>query len=194
MNEALAKIHFPDDVEEPLDLYNEKLFRFKQFYFQRNPIPKVTQQKIKELQDLDAAFELRFPQLNPNRAYTPVADVVFSKFFSTDYKMLQHAQTIFKGRVATCQHALDLSEYLEDWYNLEVDFARTYGHFYEEDDLTAVQLTQNEDVMLINQRLAANAYFNLHADYQWNKNDIALELQDVLKRCAKFIVLHKRII
>lgn len=191
MNEVLAKIHFPDDIEEPLDLYNEKLFRVKQFYFQRNPIPKVTQQKIKELQDLHAAFALRFPQLIPNRTYNPLAAVVFSKFFKTDYKILQNAQTIFKGRVATCHHALDLAQYLEDWYHLEVEFARTYGHFYEEVDLSAFQLTQNDDVMLINQRLEANASFDLHADSQLNKNEIPIVLQDVLKRCAKFIVMHK---
>ena len=195
MNESIAKIHFPEAIDDPAELYSDKLFRFKQFYFQRSPIPKVCQQKVKELRDIHLAFEIRFPYIEIQRSFTPLSEIIFSNDLATDLSILQNLQTVFRARIANSHNALDLAEYLENWYCMECAFAKTYSTLYASEDLSEVNISQNKDPMLLNEYLAEMSFSKISmAENQINKSAFPTLLQEELKRCAKFIELHERII
>jgi hypothetical protein len=188
-NQALAQIHFPSD-EDPLDQYAQKIFEFKQFYFQRNPIPKVCQRKIAQLKAIDEAFVFRFPEITLRYNVTPRGELQFSGLFQQDFLLIEAFRAKFRGQIAKSQHALEIADTLESWFDSELTFTKQYAGIFLDSDLTSIQLSQNTDAMSLNVELK-QFEAPLALDYfQTNKSILSPKLHEELHRCAKFVQVN----
>jgi len=195
MNEAIAKIHFPESTEDPESLYAEKLFRIKQFYFQHTPIPKVKQQKIKELIDLHDAFLTRFPQIEIRSNISCCSIETLTSDFKADFSIIENQRAQFKRLISSTHNALDLAHFLEKWYEFEFNFALLYSSIYVNSDLSTVNLSQNIDPMLIHESfmdVEQNLIVSPENHIFWT--NIPNPIRQELMRCSKFIHLHDGII
>lgn len=188
-NQALAQIHFPSD-EDPLDQYAQKIFEFKQFYFQRNPIPKVCQRKIAQLKAIDGAFVFRFPEITLRYNVMPRGELQFSGLFQQDFLLIEALRAKFRGQISKSQHAMEIADALESWFDAELTFAKQYAAIFLDSDLTSIQLSQNTDAMSLNVELK-QIEAPLALDYfQTNKSNLSPKLHDELQRCAKFVQVN----
>ena len=191
-NQTLAKIHFPSD-EDPLDQYAQKLFEFKQFYFQRNPIPKVCQRKVVQLKTIHEAFLLRFPELALHFNPMPQDEFTFYGFFAEDFLRIEALRAKFRGQISKSQHAVEIAQNLDAWFDAEVTFAQKYATIFMDSDLASIQLNQNTDAMSLNAELKQTEA-PLSLDYlQSNKSELLPKLHDELQRCAKFVLVHSTV-
>lgn len=194
MNTALAKIHFPSD-EEPEEQYAEKLFRFKQYFFQHNPVPKVLENKIRELEAIHTAFLTRFPNIELHFEHDVSDGTSFTGNLLTDVKTLQNSRIVYRGKIARTHHALEMVETLKSWYSAELVFAQKYESYFAESDLTNVNLAVHVDPMILLDEIFSLDKQLFESNWQFHSTEYLPEtLIGELKRCAKFALIHREII
>jgi hypothetical protein len=194
MNTALAKIHFPSD-EDPEEQYAEKLFRLKQFFFRHNPVPKVLDSKIRELETIHAAFKTRFPNVELDFQNEESVTPFFTGNLLEDVKTLQNSRTVYRNKIARAHHAFQMIELLKLWYSAELLFALNYSSYFLESDLTDVNLTVNVDPMnILDDILSLDKQRYKSNDQLLSISHLPETLKRELKRCAKFVLVHSEII
>lgn len=185
----LARIHFPENLEEPFDFYQEKHFKIKQFYFQRAPIPVVIQKKIKELTELHEAFTLCYPDVPIESKNPTYRATQFSKNWSEDFHLLQNIRTRFKTNLVGLLSAHDSATLLEQWFNEELNYAQIWSSVYETVDSAEVNVSQEPDPMRTLQLLRELTYKPTLANITEDRESLPIDLQNELKRLRKFVEL-----
>lgn len=188
----LARIYFPENLEDPFEVYQEKHFQIKQYFFQRTPIPVVVQKKIKELNELHEAFSLCNPDVQIERKLLPNFEVNFSTQWADDFHVLQNSRTKFKTTLVTLMSAQDSAELLRQWYKAEFSYAKIWAKIYTNTDLANVNVTLEPDPMRILKHLRelefATTLDNIIALHSSLPND----LQNELKRLSKYVDLANK--
>lgn len=184
MTPDLAKIHFPYD-EDREDQYQEKLFKTKQFYFQKTPVPKLNDQKVKELRDIHRAYVIRFGVLDLTNDELEIPTFQFNANLFSDYSTLQDIRAWFRGQMARTSHALQFATLLENWLEVEFQYAKVYSAIFQNDDLSLVNVSNQADPMLLIQELRS-----MDKVGGLEFSNFSAPIIDELKRCAKFVFLQ----
>lgn len=185
----LARIYFPKHLEDPFDIYQEKHFQIKQYYFQRAPIPVVVQKKIKELRELNDAFVMIYPQVNIERRTIPYSPAQFTQNWSEDFHLMQNLRTKHKTQLVSTLSAENSAEILSNWYHDELNYAQIWASLFNGESLTNINLTQESDPMLILQLLREIAYKPTLANLKEDRESLNPSLQNELKRLSRFVEL-----
>ena len=188
MNDSLAFLYFPDD-EEPELKYAEKLFRIKQYYFQKTPIPKVVQQKIGELRLIQDAYTVRFPKIAVKPDSMVLDSAQYKGIFSFDYSLLHTVRATMRSHISRVWNALELAELLDFWYLDEYRFANAYSFVFAANDLSQVNLSSTNDPMEI-LKLLKETNFDWHSSQNHFPREIPKLIESEFFKCAKFIALH----
>jgi hypothetical protein len=189
MIDSLAMLYFPDD-EEPELQYAEKLFRIKQYYFQKTPIPKVVQQKIGELRVIQDAYTMRFPNIVVESDSMVLDSAQYMGIFGYDYLLLHSVRATIRSHFSRAQNALELVELLDFWYREEYRFANAFSFVFAANDLSHVNLSNSIDPMEI-LKVLKETNFDLHISQNQLPKEIPKLIVSELLRCAKFIHLHR---
>ncbi len=192
MNLDLARIHFPENLEEPFDLYQKKHFQIKQYYFQRAPIPVVVQKKIQELQDLQEAFSMTYPQVIIEKKAIPNSATQFTQNWSEDFHLLQNIRTKHKTQLVSTLSAEDSAEILSNWYHDELNYAQIWASVFNGESLTNINLAQEADPMLILQLLREISYKPTLQNLKEDRESLNPSLANELKRLSKFVELASK--
>ncbi len=188
----LARIHFPENLEDPFEVYQEKHFQIKQYFFQRAPIPVVIQKKIKELLELHEAFSLCYPNIPIERKKIPEVEVNFSANWANDFHALQNTRTKLKTALVTLLCAQDSATLLEHWYNHELKYAIIWSKIYANTDDAQVNIAQEPDPMRMLQWLRESGMNTSLENIQTERDVLQIELQNELKRLSKFVALASK--
>jgi hypothetical protein len=188
----LARIHFPENLEEPFEVYQEKHFQIKQYFFQRAPIPVVVQKKIKELNELHEAFTLCYPEIVVEHKKLPEFEVNFSSNWGQDFQILHHLRTKFKTTLVSLLSAQSSAELLVNWYYCELEYAKNWSQIYKNEDTTQVQVSQEPDPMRMLQMLREMSFNPTIDGMSTERETLPLELQNELKRLSKFVALASK--
>jgi len=188
----LARIHFPENLEEPFEVYQEKHFQIKQYFFQRAPIPVVVQKKIKELNELHEAFTLCYPEIVIEHKKLPEFEVNFSSNWGEDFQVLHHQRTKFKTTLVSLLSAQSSAELLENWYNCELEYAKIWSQVYTTQEATNVNLAQESDPMKLLHLLKELDFSQTLENITAQKEHLNPDLQNELKRMTKYVVLARK--
>ena len=188
----LARIHFPENLEEPFDVYQEKHFQIKQYFFQRAPIPVVVQKKIKELNELHEAFLLCYPDVPLDEQYTPFLPASFTGNWLDDFHVLQNARTKYKTQLVALISAKSSAKLLENWFTEELNYAQLWSQIYKNEDTTQIQVSQEPDPMRMLQMLREMSFNPTIDGLSTERETLPLELQNELKRLSKFVALASK--
>jgi hypothetical protein len=188
----LARIHFPENLEEPLEVYLEKHFQIKQYFFQRAPIPVVVQKKIKELNELHEAFLLCYPDVPLNEQFTPFLPASFTGNWVDDFHVLQNARTKYKTQLVALISAKNSALLLENWFTEELNYAQLWSQIYKNEDTTQIQVSQEPDPMRMLQMLREMSFNPTIDGMSTERETLPLELQNELKRLSKFVALASK--
>lgn len=188
----LARIHFPENLEEPLEVYQEKHFQIKQYFFQRAPIPVVVQKKIKELNELHEAFLLCYPDVPLDEQYTPFLPASFTGNCVDDFHVLQNARTKYKTQLVALISAKNSAKLLENWFTEELNYAQLWAQIYKNEDTTQIQVSQEPDPMRMLQMLREMSFNPTIDGMSTERETLPLELQNELKRLSKFVALASK--
>jgi hypothetical protein len=185
----LARIHFPENLEEPFEVYQEKHFQIKQFFFQRAPIPVVVQKKIKELNELHEAFTLCYPEIAIEYKNLPEFEITFSSNWGEDFQILHHLRTKFKTTLVSLLSAQSSAELLENWYYCELEYAKIWSQVYTTEEATNVNLAQESDPMKLLHLLKELDFSQTLENIAAQKEHLNPDLQNELKRMTKYVDL-----
>lgn len=188
MNPSLALIIFPSD-DEPEEQYAEKLFKIKHYFFQRSPIPKVYKQKIKELNDIHLAFEIRFPELSISKDANENLEFSSRNDFANDFIVIQEIRSMCRRNMSNSHNALSLIEILQNWYYIELKYSSAYNTFFKNHDLSDINLAQSSDPMYVMKELK-NQTWTL-TDDSIEEGFVPSSVVHELKRCSKFMKLYE---
>lgn len=188
----MARIHFPENLEEPFDVYQEKHFQIKQFFFQRAPIPVVVQKKIKELNELHEAYLLCYPEASLDEKYAPFSPAIFTWNWLDDFHVLQNARTKYKTQLVALISAKDSALLLGNWFTEELNYAQIWSQIYTQSDLTQVQISQEPDPMRLLQWLRELPFNPSLENIENEQETLIVELQNELKRLSKFVALASK--
>lgn len=188
----LARIHFPENLEEPFDVYQKKHFQIKQYFFQRAPIPVVVQKKIKELNELHEAFLLCYPDVPLDEQYTPFLPASFTGNWVDDFHVLQNARTKYKTQLVALISAKNSALLLENWFTEELNYAQLWSQIYKNEDTTQIQVSQEPDPMRVLQMLREMSFNPTIDGMSTERETLPLELQNELKRLSKFVALASK--
>lgn len=188
----LARIHFPENLEEPLEVYQEKHFQIKQYFFQRAPIPVVVQKKIKELNELHEAFLLCYTDVPLDEQYTPFLPASFTGNWVDDFHVLQNARTKYKTQLVALISAKNSALLLENWFTEELNYAQLWSQIFKKEDTTQIQVSQEPDPMRMLQMLREMSFNPTIDGMSTERETLPLELQNELKRLSKFVALASK--
>lgn len=109
-----AKIYLPfSDEDELIDVYEEKLFEFKQFFLAQAPIAKVFQAKLVKLEKLDLAFETLtgtpFQHFDTAQLEFEISDEVEKAFH-----YYEHQKNQLRAKIASAQNGIALKKSIEN--------------------------------------------------------------------------------
>ena len=188
----LARIHFPENLEEPFDVYQEKHFQIKQYFFQRAPIPVVVPKKIKELNELHEAFLLCYPDVPLDEQFTQFLPESFTGNWVDDFHVLQNARTKYKTQLVALISAKSSAKLLENWFTEELNYAQLWSQIYKNEDTTQIQISQEPDPMRMLQMLREMSFNPTIDGMSTERETLPLELQKELKRLSKFVALASK--
>jgi hypothetical protein len=188
----LARIHFPENLEEPFEVYQEKHFQIKQYFFQRAPIPVVVKKKIKELNELHEAFTLCYPEIAIVHKKLPEFEVKFSSNWGEDFQILHHLRTKFKTTLVSLLSAQSSAELLENWYYCELEYAKIWSQVYTTEEAANVNLAQESDPMKLLHLLKELDFSQNLENITAQKEHLNPDLQNELKRMTKYVDLANK--
>jgi|688.fasta_scaffold38011_8 hypothetical protein len=188
----LARIHFPKNLEEPFDVYQEKHFQIKQYFFQRAPIPVVVQKKIKELNELHEAYLLCYPEASLDEQFKPFLPALFTGNWVDDFHVLQNARTKYKTQLVALISAKNSALLLENWFTEELNYAQIWSQIYKNEDTTHVQVSQEPDPMRMLQWLRELPFNPSIENIEIEQENLQIDLQNELKRLSKFVALASK--
>jgi hypothetical protein len=184
----LARIYFPENIDEPIDFYQDKHFIVKQYFFQKSPIPIITDKKIEELNKLHDAFQTLYPEIELNAQNSLNFQAEWTDNFSKDFYTIQNLRTKYRTTLVGLQSAKNSAELLMNWYDLELVYAKKWATPYS-DENEKVQLNQDVNAMEMLESLRNLAPEQSTVHFTENFNNLPHVIQNEMYRLAKFVAL-----
>lgn len=144
-----AKLFFPYNEEDDLsDLYDERLFEYKQFFLAKMPIRKVFEAKLEKLLQMDKAYRvLANIELNEQQQITE-EKIVFSDVILDAFNQWEQQKGMAKQQISIAYEASSLYKTVSNYLNL-VDCYRAKWYTDQEIDIEITQLSKDEDPMAV---------------------------------------------
>lgn len=174
-----AKIYFPIDsddleMEDVLDLYDERLFEFKQFFLSKAIVKKVFLAKLEKLKKFEEAFSLIVQQpfiVKENLTQkTKFSDNVRSSF-----DLFEQRKSEFKKLITSSKNGSELNESVLNLLQLSDDYSKNWiiGSALE---IEIETLSKEPDSMEILQaiRVFESQGGTTYSDILIQKNNLAL--------------------
>lgn len=192
MDISLARIIFPVNSSEPEDLYQEKHFRIKQYFFQKAPIPKISNTKIKELQEIDQAFNLCYPEIKITENAINHTANNYSGNWALDFQILYTSRNLYKTQLASSISAKTSATLIEFWYQNELEYASTFASIFEDEDLKSIQINQETDPMILMQSMREIEFEPTLDNLIFHRATLPENIKIELKRLTKFAHLAQK--
>lgn len=149
MTKEEAKLFFPyDETDNLSDLYNERLFEFKQFFLVKTPIRKVFEAKLLKLDQMDNAYRY-ITNLNPLEIqYEEEQPILFSNDVLEAFLNWENVKGQIKQQISVTRDAQTLKCFVLTYLKI-VDNYRSKWNTNESIDIEIEQLAKDEDPMQI---------------------------------------------
>lgn len=174
-----AKLFFPYNEEDDLsDLYDERLFEYKQFFLAKTPIRKVFEAKLDKLLQMDKAYRvLANIELDKQQQITE-EKIVFSDVILDAFNQWEQQKGMAKQQISIASEASSLYKTVNNYLHL-VDCYRIKWYTDQEIDIEITQLSKDEDPMAV---LDAIRTF---------KNEGGEKFEDILKMNSNSFLLKE---
>lgn len=137
-----------NDGEFPQDKYDEEIFRFKQFFVSKPPVPKLFFKKIKEMTELHEAAISLFKEIEfGGQAKRENSDVNFTGNWKSDYHALHSYRTRVKQRIMSASSAPTIAQCIKEWLDVEVRYINVYSNVFKDDNFQPVIVSKEPDPM-----------------------------------------------
>jgi len=160
MNYQEALLFFPCTENDDLfELYEEKIFEYKQFFISKIPIKKVFLAKEKKMLQMNEAYMViskNYFNLNNSisNSYTLTKDILDC------FNLYQKHKNELKIKLSICSNALEISEVIHFQISLEELYIEEWAHSFQENETSTegIILSKEPDPMTL---LNAIKEFNL---------------------------------
>lgn len=146
MTKSEARLYLPESESESLEeIYEQKLFEWKNFFVNRFPVSKLYQKKIEQLKLLQTAFNV----LSEEKPAESVVGVDFSKSFDSNLKLAFHqyaqGRNAIKARLFAARSAEEIAFCAESL----LEITRSYARVWKQSDIdtTGVVVSKEPDPM-----------------------------------------------
>lgn len=174
-----AKLFFPYSEEDDLsDLYDERLFEYKQFFLAKTPIRKVFEAKLEKLLQMDKAYRVLVGEEIDEQPTKLVENIVFSDVILDAFNQWEQQKGIAKQQISIAYEASSLYKTVSYYLHL-VDCYRIKWYTDQEIDIEITQLSKDEDPMAV---LDAIRTF---------KNEGGEKFEDILKMNSNSFLLKE---
>lgn len=187
----LALIYFPENSEEPEDIYQEKHFFVKQYFFQKSPIPIIIDKKIEELTRLHDAFQTRYPEKSFDEQKVLNFEADWTDNFSKDFYTIQNLRTKYRTILVGLQSAKNSTNLLKNWYTLEMVYAK-YWALPVSIENENIQLNHHGNVMEMLECLHNLAFEQSRDNFTKNFDQLPTLIQNELSRLQKYVRLEAK--
>jgi hypothetical protein len=150
--QQLLGVEDPDDDLQ--DLYEEKLFEYKQFFLSKSPIAKLFASKLTRMQHLHAAFLLLGGEMLPETLAFADAPA-FTDDIRSSYDLYQSQKNTLRRQLSNARSALVIAACAEGLTVLEKQFASCW--FSDAAVSEAVIVSKDPDPMEILQAIRTYA-------------------------------------
>ncbi|NGF76104.1 hypothetical protein G5B10_09470 [Fluviicola sp. SGL-29] len=155
MTKEEAKLFFPYNEEDILsDLYDERLFEYKQFFLSKTPIRKVFEARLEKLNQLDKAYTILSGVPAVHVEILPAEPIIFSDVILEAFNQWEQRKGIAKQKIATSFDAGTLSGNVQE-YLILVDAYRKKWYTEHEIPVEISQVSKDEDPMVVLEAIKA---------------------------------------
>lgn len=155
MTKEEAKLFFPYNEEDILsDLYDERLFEYKQFFLSKTPIRKVFEARLEKLNQLDKAYTILSGVPAVRVEILPAEPIIFSDVILEAFNQWEQRKGIAKQKIATSFDAGTLSGNVQE-YLILVDAYRKKWYTEHEIPVEIPQVSKDEDPMVVLEAIKA---------------------------------------
>lgn len=184
----LAHIYFPENTEEPENIYQGKHFLVKQYFFQKSPIPIIINKKIEELTSLHDAFQTLYPEKTLDEQKILNFEAEWTDNFSKDFYTIQNLRTKYRTILVGLQSAKDSAYLLKNWYNLELVYAK-YWALHASIEKENIPLNQDVNAMEMLECLRNLSFDQSINNFTKNFDQLPQLIQNEIARLHKFVRL-----
>lgn len=155
MTKEEAKLFFPYNEEDVLsDLYDERLFEYKQFFLAKTPIRKVFEARLEKLTQLNKAYMVLSEIPAAQEEVIQTEQILFSDVILEAFNQWEQLKGIAKQRIATSFDANTLHKYVQEYLTL-VDSYRKKWYTDQEIHVEITQVSKDEDPMAVLEAIKA---------------------------------------
>lgn len=155
MTKEEAKLFFPYNEEDILsDLYDDRLFEYKQFFLAKTPIRKVFEAKLDKLNQLDKAYAVLSETPVVQEEIVLPEQIVFSDEVLAAFNQWEQLKGTSKQKIATSFDAATLAKSVRE-YLLVVDCYRKKWYTDQEIAIEVTQVSKDEDPMAVLEAIKA---------------------------------------
>lgn len=147
MTNEEAKLFFPYNEGNYLpDLYEDRLFEYKQFFLSKMPIRKVFESKLDKLVQMDKAYRILTGDENKAEISGDDDEVIFSDVILEAFNRWEQLKSKSKQQIMLAQNASILKRNVLSYLQF-VDAYRMKWYTDHEIDIEIAQLSKDEDPM-----------------------------------------------
>lgn len=144
-----AKLFFPHNEDDDLsDLYDERLFEYKQFFLAKTPIRKVFEAKLDKLLQMDKAFCVLTAKESVEQPKELLDDILFSDVILEAFNQWEQLKGKAKQQISMAYEAPILHKNVTEYLHL-VDCYRSKWYTEQEIAIEIAQLSKDEDPMAL---------------------------------------------
>lgn len=149
MTRETAILFFPHEKEDDLsDLYDERLFEYKQFFLAKTPIRKVFEAKLEKLMQMDNAYRFLTDAVSVAEKKHVAEVVSFSDVIAEAFNQWETLKGKCKQQLMLSNDAVILKQNVLEYLN-GVDAYRRKWYTENEIDVEINQLSKDEDPMAV---------------------------------------------
>jgi hypothetical protein len=140
--EALHEFQLNDafDEDDLIDLYEEKIFEFKQYFLSKTPIFKLFESKLSKLEKIGIAYNL-LTNINVEFTETKLEFNGSQLEILANYLYFQEEKNRIKTKISNSENALELVSWVKNLLELEKTNAQ---HWFSEIEIDANILVSKE--------------------------------------------------
>jgi hypothetical protein len=147
MTQEEAKLFFTyEDGDDLTDLYDERLFEYKQFFLSKTPIHKVFLSKLEKLRQMDRAYQSLVGNSYEEFSSVVSSPISFSNVIREAFTQWEHAKGICKQQLMMAQDAKALHLAVENYLSVVAEYRQKW-YTDQEIDLEISQVSKDEDPM-----------------------------------------------
>lgn len=155
MTQEEAKLFFPYEAGDDLtDLYDERLFEYKQFFLSKTPIHKVFLSKLEKLRQMDKAYQTLVGNSFEEFPASVVSVPPFSDVIREAFTQWEQAKGISKQQLMMAQDARTLHLAVEHYLSVVAEYRQKW-YTDQEIDAEILQVSKDEDPMEVLEAIRA---------------------------------------